>query len=46
MGVDEDTCLVVRSDLDDGANPVGEVLGTYGVYFADVGGAQVGSVNL
>ncbi len=41
MGVDEDTCLMITSDLD-GRNPVGEVFGTYGVYFADVSRANVG----
>ena len=44
MGVDEDTCLLVTSDLD-GGNPQGEVLGTYGVYFVDVSRSDVGEVN-
>ena len=36
LGVDENTALVVTSDLD-GGNAVGEVMGENGVFFANVG---------
>ncbi len=38
FGVDEDTALIVATDTD-GDSVTGEVLGTAGVFFADVGGA-------
>ncbi len=44
IGVDEDTALLVTSDLS-GENPKGEVLGTNGVYFADVSRAQTDQIN-
>ncbi len=44
FGVDEDTALVVTSELD-GSIPYGEVVGVSGVYFIDIGQADVSQVN-
>jgi cyanophycinase-like exopeptidase len=44
IGVDENTALLVTSDLD-GSGKMGEVIGEAGVYFVDVGSSEVTEIN-